>query len=99
MLPTTKTGISSGMMPWKRIFLLDPTILSGSSFWYSPANTITYTDRKMASRMPGMTPPRNMPGTETPVTIRAYMITGMLGGMMGPITEEAAVIAAEKSRG
>ena len=27
------------------------------------------------------------------------MITGILGGIMGPITEEAAVIAAEKSRG
>ena len=26
---------------------------------------------RIASRMPGMTPPRNMPGTDTPVTIRA----------------------------
>ena len=45
---------------------------------------------------PGMNPPKKRAPTET-LAIAPYIIKGMLGGMIGPIVDEAAVTAAEKS--
>ena len=47
-------------------------------------------------RIPGIIPATNIFDTESPVMVAA-MIMGTDGGMMGPIQEEAAVTAQEKS--
>lgn len=50
-----------------------------------------------ASRRPGMMPPANSAAMETPGMRAPYMTMQMLGGMMGEMTELAAVTATENS--
>ena len=47
-------------------------------------------------KIPGIIPAMNILDTESPVMVAA-MIIGTDGGMIGPIQEEAAVTAQEKS--
>lgn len=47
-------------------------------------------------RIPGIMPATNIFDTESPVMVAA-MIMGTDGGMMGPMHDEAAVTAQEKS--
>ena len=54
--------------------------------------------RLMPTRTPGTTPPIRSLAIETPPAETPKTIRGMLGGMMGPMVEEAAVTAAENSR-
>ena len=49
---------------------------------------------KTPNRIPGPMPPKNKEPTETPVS-DPYSTIMILGGMIGPIEDEAAVIAAE----
>jgi hypothetical protein len=52
--------------------------------------------REMPIRKPGIIPPRNNFATEA-FAITEYIITDVLGGIMGPIAEDAKVIALENS--
>lgn len=49
-------------------------------------------------RRPGSTPPINSFATLT-LAVAPYIISGILGGNIGPITEEAAVTAPENYPG
>ena len=49
------------------------------------------------TKIPGTIPARNKAATDSPITY-AYMIIIPEGGIMGPITEEAAVMAAANFR-
>ena len=63
---------------------------------YFTAKIKTRTIRATPMRRPGSTPPINSFATLT-LAVAPYIISGILGGNIGPITEEAAVTAPEKS--
>ena len=61
------------------------------------AKMYTMTLRQMPTSRPGRTPPISSFAIETLPAETPKTISGMLGGMMGPMVEDAAVTAAEKS--